>query len=459
MRSLAFDDGDRRVPGGLDGPVERVVVIGAGMAGLTVANALAHAGVECLVLEGRDRTGGRLHTADLGGWPIDLGGSWIHSPVGNPMTVFADLAGVARRIGDPMSELAGLDREEGRLLTPAELEETMGALDRFQAAADELRGMMPKDGSLTDAVDRFVAARATGVSARRLRDAISLVLELDSSAPPEEQSLESFPANTVDYDGDYLGDLPVGGYGHLCELMGNGVEVRLGQTVESVTIHSGGVRVRTAAGLEEECSHVVVTVPLGVLQRGGIAFDPPLPPERVAAIGRLGFGIYEKVCMLFEEPFWRAEGIAHLVVLPSGSDAWAPWFVGLDAFEAGPILVAHTGGRMAEQLNEMSEGEAVARLRGLIGEATGGAVPEPTDIIKTAWAADPYAGGAYTYLPRGASRHDLDAIGEPIAGRLLFAGEATGSARTAFADGAMTTGIREAKRLTGAPDVLLGLPD
>jgi monoamine oxidase len=142
----------------------------------------------------------------------------------------------------------------------------------------------------------------------------------------------------------------------LAEAMGEGVEVRLGQMVEEVTLRPRSVRVRTAAGLEEECSHVVVTVPLAVLRQGGIAFDPPLPPERVGAIDRLGFGSYEKVAMLFEEPFWRAEGIAHLLVLPSRSDPWTPWLVGLDAFNAGPILVAHTGGRSAERLNDMSPG-------------------------------------------------------------------------------------------------------
>src|ERR1051326_3551299 len=66
----SFDDGRTDVPGGVNGPVERVV------------------------LEARDRIGGRLHTADLGGSPVDLGGSWIHMPGGNPMTAFARLAGV-----------------------------------------------------------------------------------------------------------------------------------------------------------------------------------------------------------------------------------------------------------------------------------------------------------------------------------------------------------------------------
>src|SRR6266516_7605079 len=115
-----FDDGRADVPAGAAGPVERVVVVGAGIAGLTVANALTHGGVECVVLEARDRIGGRLHTVNLAGAPVDLGGSWIHTPIGNPMRAFADQAGVRCRSANPLPELAGFDSCEGRRLSAAD---------------------------------------------------------------------------------------------------------------------------------------------------------------------------------------------------------------------------------------------------------------------------------------------------------------------------------------------------
>src|SRR5262245_42665098 len=114
MSAGSFDDGRADVPAGLAGPPGRVVVVGAGIAGLTVANALAHAGVECVVVEARGRVGGRLHTVDLAGSPVDLGGSWIHMPGGNPMRAFAELAGVPCRSADPVPEVAGFDRGQGR---------------------------------------------------------------------------------------------------------------------------------------------------------------------------------------------------------------------------------------------------------------------------------------------------------------------------------------------------------
>jgi monoamine oxidase len=101
-------------------------------------------------------------------------------------------------------------------------------------------------------------------------------------------------------------------------------------------------------------------------------------------------------------------------------------------------------------------GKAADRVLDMLSEAFGRRCPEPEGAAVTAWADDPYAGGAYSHVPPGASPADLDLLGEPLAGRLLFAGEHTQSARTAYADGAMTSGIREAQRLLGTSSVLLG---
>ena len=93
-------------------PVDRVVVVGAGIAGLAAAERLHRAGIACVVLEARDRIGGRLHTVDLAGVPVDLGGSWIHHPIGNPMSSLCAEYGIARDPGDPMPSLTAYDKVE-----------------------------------------------------------------------------------------------------------------------------------------------------------------------------------------------------------------------------------------------------------------------------------------------------------------------------------------------------------
>jgi NADPH-dependent 2,4-dienoyl-CoA reductase/sulfur reductase-like enzyme len=104
------------------GPLERVVVVGAGIAGLAAASRLRQAGIDAVVLEARDRIGGRLHTVDLAGTPVDMGGSWIHHPIGNPLTAFCDDHGIARDAGNPLPSLSAFDMAERRRLDHAEAE-------------------------------------------------------------------------------------------------------------------------------------------------------------------------------------------------------------------------------------------------------------------------------------------------------------------------------------------------
>jgi polyamine oxidase len=452
-----FDDGVTGVPVGAAGPVERVVVVGAGIAGLTVANALAHGGVECVVVEARDRIGGRLHTVDLAGSPVDLGGSWIHTPVGNPVRAFAQHAGVACRGANPLPELAGFDCAEGRRLSAAEVEASLSMqFEGFPAAMARLLAELGPDASAAEGIDAFVAGAGLAPGpARRARQALRGLIEAGSAGRAERQSLR-WMWNETEYGGHYFGDAPVGGYRRLVETMATGVELRLGAAVAEVLWSAGGVRVRRGDGTSEEGSHVVVTVPLGVLKRDALRFSPALPPDRVAAIGRLGFGRYEKVALRFGEAFWRTAGLPHAMIFPRDPDAPAVWVIGLDAFGAGPVLVFHIFHSAANHVLGAAPGGAAQWALGLLAEATGSSPPAPAAVAVTSWANDPNSGGAYTHIPPGANPADADLLGEPVGGRLLFAGEHTQSARLAYADGAMTSGIREAKRLLGRPSVHLG---
>ena len=123
-----YDDGNSAIPSGLRGDPERVIVIGAGWAGLTAANALRNAGVEVVVLEGRGRIGGRALTKEVGGSPVDFGCSWIHEPVGNPMTMFAEQAGIAQTSADIELDAATIRFHDDVSGAEVSLPEKLGAL-------------------------------------------------------------------------------------------------------------------------------------------------------------------------------------------------------------------------------------------------------------------------------------------------------------------------------------------
>ncbi len=462
MAAESYDDGRPDVPGGVSGPVERVVVVGAGIAGLTVAKALTNAGVECVVLEARDRVGGRLHTVDLAGTPVDLGGSWIHHPTGNPLRAFAAQAGIACSRGDPLPGLTGFDCAAGHRLSTAEVAATVALLyEGFEGAAERLRAELGPDASVAEAIDAFLAEGATGgagagtVDPGRARQVLRSLVEAESADLSERQSLR-WMWNETEYDEHYFGDLPAGGYRSIVDAMATGVDVRLGRAVAEVVRSASGVRVRCEDGSVENASHAVVAVPLGVLKRGVPQLSPALPPDRLAAVERLGFGTLEKVALAFDEPFWRAAGYSHLMLFPRDRGEATVWVFDFDAFGAGPVLAAFVFHSAAGHVLDGTPHDAVRWVLDMLAEAIGGPCPEPAAAAVTSWADDPCTGGAYTHIPPGAGPADVDLLGEPVGGRVLFAGEHTQSARLAYADGAMTSGIREAKRLLGRASVRLG---
>ena len=417
MAAESFDDGRTDVPGELLGPVERVVVIGAGIAGLTVANALTHGGVECVVLEARGRIGGRLHTVDLAGSPVDLGGSWIHTPVGNPMRAFADQVGVPCRSANPPPELGGFDCREGRRLSAAEVAASLSMqFEAFPDAVDRLRDELGPDASAADGLEAFVAGAglAPGL-ARRARQALHALIEAESADLAERPSLR-WMWNELEYRGHYFGDVPDGGCRRLVEAMATGVDLRLGVAVAEVVRSANGVRVRGIDGATEEGSHLVVTVPLGVLKRGAPRFWPALPPSRLAAIERLGFGSYQKVTMRFDEPFWRAAGFPHLMLFPHDPGHPTVWAIGQDAFGAGPALAFQIFHSTTSHVLDATPDDAAHWVLGMLAEAIGGPCPAPTAVAVSSWANDPYSGGAYTHIPRDPARPTLTCSASRSAG-------------------------------------------
>ena len=257
------------------GPVDRVVIVGAGIAGLAAASRLTAAGIDCMVLEARDRIGGRLHTIDLAGTPVDLGGSWIHHPIGNPMSALCDQLDVGRDPGDPMPSLSGYDQTEGRRLDHDEIARYCEVeADAFWDALEVLGERLGPDATAHDAIEAHIAERElTGADARRTRQELRAEVEADAPGPVGDQSL-TWLAMDEEFEGDLFGDLPRGGYASVITALAPGIDVRLNTEVMSIEVEEHGVRVACSDGSVEFSSHAIVTVPLGVLKRGSPRFDP-----------------------------------------------------------------------------------------------------------------------------------------------------------------------------------------
>jgi monoamine oxidase len=458
-----YDDGNRKIPGGVTGDPERVIVIGAGFAGLAVANALGNAGVECVVVEGRDRMGGRAHTVDVGGSPVDLGCSWITDPVGNPMTRFATASRVlqtnaAIELDVPTSRF--YDRRTGGVVGPPGLSRAVAEAVRFsEVEASNISDELGRSASTKDGILRYVANHGLkGDVRRRAEYFMRLLTEVPDATDWDKDSLYYWANYESSYLGFGQGDFPVGGYTRIVDSLGARADVRFGHRVTRVTLIPGGVRVRGYRGnghaFELDGSHVVVTVPLGILKAGAIDFSPDLPSVKLAAIGRLGFGVFEKVVMRFPEPYWATEH-THIFHLSHPTPMQFPLFVDYFHLQQIPVLVAFNTGSSALSLEGLGDDAIADGMLKVLRAVEGGPIPAPEDVVITRWYQDPHTRGAYSFIPVGASPADQATLAAPVGGRVLFAGEASSRERYGYADGAMSTGIREAKRLLRRPAVEL----
>lgn len=446
---------------------DRVLVIGAGAAGLTVANALTTAGVETVVLEGRDRIGGRVWSEDVGGVPVDLGGMWLHGTNGNPAACILNHEGV----GWESAEFYGFDTrvfdsELGRNLSDDERIFVVTATFDFDEAIPELLDVLGPDATMAEATTAFLdRSEYEGTARRHAEFGIHTQIELLSAQSPHQVSLASYAGLGEEFDeseeddeddGEDTGDnFPDGSYRTLVQALARRVDVRLNTIVSRIEHSAGGVAVETSAGVERG-SHVVVTIPLGVLKAGSIEFSPGLPAAKQAAIEGLGMGELEKVVLRYTEPFWETPGGGNILYMGSALGEF-PLVVDYTPYANGmPTLVAFYCGEFGQEMASLSDAAITDRACRMVNEMSGTQGREPTAVRVTRWKSDPFARGSYPSNPIRASIADLrqqqshyEAMAAPVGDRLLFAGDGTTYDFGSTVEGAVVSGIREAERLLG----------
>jgi monoamine oxidase len=400
-----------------------VAVIGAGAAGLAAAKHLRAAGRSVVVLEARDRIGGRAHTDIVLGVPFDAGAQYIHWAERNPWTRIAAELGVALQEdagGDPPLVYAN-----GVRVSDAERQRRRSGFERVWAA---LSLGMAADKSFADAVHggppELIAA-AGGVT------------QFSLGEDPERVSI-------ADYQQLWSGDdyLVPGGYGALVMRYGADVPVRLGMPVSAIRWGLHTVEIETAAGALKAAA-AIVTVPVGVLKVGGIRFDPELPDRIGEALDGLGMGAYTKIALRLERARIGAlEATDYFEVLDNGAaTSFEFWPFGHD------LVLAVMGGDHGRRLCEAGERAAVdfvtERLTAMLGSRVRGAV---IGGRLAGWWSDPYARGSYSVARPGHVSARM-ALREPVAKRIWLAGEATAAGGAMTVGGATLEGERAAREV------------
>jgi len=398
-------------------------VIGAGAAGLAAAARLARAGREVLVLEARERIGGRCDTRRMAGVaaPVELGAEFIH---GRPAATLELL----ERAGVP-----GVDsRRTQRLLWQGRLVEVEGFAEA-QKAASAHAILKKRDLSFAEFLARKKKLPALTRSLARM------MVEGFDAADPARVSARDIVAEW-EHALSASQMRPQGGYGPLlATLLAPEIRLRLRHRVRELRWRRGEVRIDGY-----RARHAVITLPLGVLQGAEVRISPD--PGKARALERLASGPVIRVAMRFAKPFWdeRHPGVAffHSLAAPFPT-FWTPLPM------RAPLVTAWAGGPKASRLAGLPPKEllrhALASLRSVLGR-----VPRPEASLAHDWQADPFARGGYSYVLVG-GQGARAALARPVEGTLFFAGEATDADEAGTVAGALRSGFRAAREILRVP--------
>ncbi len=334
-----------------EGP-ERFVIVGAGIAGAAAAAVLLEAGHDVVVLEARDRTGGRIHTERPDGWPVpvELGASWVHDTSASNLAAdltALDIATVAFGYDDLVLDA------DGEVGDPRLLDDPLEAIDEAVAWAE----VADDDLSLADALDRSGAA--DDVDPALLDHALRTEITTEYGA--DAADLSAWWTFEEGSEGDDL--LVTGGYGGLVDHLLDGVDVRLAHPVVAIA-RDGGTAAVTTLSQRFEADRVLVTIPIGVLREDDITFDPPLPATHRAAIDALAMGVLDKVWLRWDERWWT-ETAQQWTRVAEADDPYVEWF-NVAAVTGEPVLLGLVGGAEARTWANATDDEVrAAALRSL----------------------------------------------------------------------------------------------
>jgi monoamine oxidase len=401
---------------------ERVIIIGAGAAGIAAGLYLQTRGWEALLLEARDRVGGRAWTDSTSlGSPIDMGCAWLHSAAQNPWTHYA------REHGFEVIE----DRPDWRRY--------IGGRRPTAAEAAAFGAAWSQNESLIEAAAAAGGdvALAAVIPEGPHRAAFDAVMTWYMGA-----NLDAI--SSVDY-ARYAGTddnwAVRQGLGAVVAHAARSLRVQLGCVAETIEWSDQGVTVHTSAG-RVEGEAVIVTVPTSVLAAGRPKFEPALPQEWQLAFENVPLGVANKVCFSISDEAIPLSGTSHVV----GSDSTARTgnYQLRPAGHAG-ILAAYYGGRFAIELEAAHALEEFARdeLQQIFGSDF---VRQLCSAKVSAWHTDAWSRGSYSIaLPGHAHRREL--LAQPLHERVHFAGEACSLEHFGTVNGAWASGVAVAERL------------
>ncbi|KAG1680079.1 Spermine oxidase [Nymphon striatum] len=460
----------------------KIIIVGAGIAGLSAAYHLNNAGeTDFIVLEARNRIGGRILSIPFGGKTVELGANWLHGVLGNPLFDFAcqnrllDI-NIEKRPANVVAVTESGHRVQIDLVekvydvyftafknceeffkNPSTLpKKTSNLGDQLEQSLNKWLG---EQNSLGVSPDILKCHKLLFTNLLSRETCISGCHSLSEVSLEDIGSFEELPGGNV--------NIPRG-FQSVIECMSDKLSqssILLNHPVKKVSwaenSHANNeTKIVCENGEIYKAEHVILTIPLGCLKNCALQmFEPCLPEAQMLAIQNLGFGTVDKIFLEYEQCFLN-RGINEILLLWDDADMdniSKHWYRKLHSFSkiSDTILMAWISGLQAEYMEEISDEVIAITCTEILSKfLLDPCIPRPIRVVRTTWHNQLYTQGSYSFIPVGASQADIKNLMEPVCysdnkqkPALLFAGEATHPSYYSTTHGAFLSGKRAAESL------------